>query len=120
MLGTVAFVTALAATQPVHLAECKVSAPVQDLHVGSDIGTSIEGRYELHVRFSDNTAEPIRRVVFELNDGSKIVDVGTFAPDVLIHHTFDLEPNTATSCAVTSATFADGARWTADSPAKDE
>jgi hypothetical protein len=54
--------------------------------MGRDIGTTISGHYELHVRFSDNAAEPIRRVVFELNNGSKIVDVGSFAPDVMIHH----------------------------------
>jgi hypothetical protein len=114
IFGIPALVTALATQQPVHLASCELSAPVRDLHMGTDIGTTIDGGYTLHVRFSDSAAEPLTRVVFELSDGSRIVDAGRFAPGVTIDHLFNLPPNTATSCSVGSATFADGTQWAAD------
>jgi hypothetical protein len=74
--------------------------------LGTDIGTTVTGGYNLHVRFADSGNQPIERVVFALNDGSTVVDAGTFSPRVTIDQTFELMPNNADGCSVGSATFA--------------
>jgi hypothetical protein len=79
--------------------------------MGRDIGPTVTGGYELHVRFTNDSNQPITRIVFALNDGSRVTDAGTFAPGVMIDHTFDLVPSDADSCSVDSVTFADGAQW---------
>jgi hypothetical protein len=81
--------------------------------LGTDIGTTVTGGYNLHVRFADSGNQPIERVVFALNDGSTVVDAGTFSPRVTIDQTFELMPNNADGCSVGSATFADGTQWSA-------
>ena len=51
---------------------------------------------------------------FALNDGTNVVDVGTFRPDVAIDHFLALPETDATSCTVASVTFADGKSWNAE------
>jgi hypothetical protein len=111
--GIPILVAALAVQSPVHVATCEVSAPTRDLNIGTDIGTTEIGGYQLRVRFTNGGNQPITRIVFALNDGSTVVDDGTFAPGVTIDHTFDLMPNNGDSCSVDSATLADGAQWSA-------
>jgi hypothetical protein len=111
--GIPTLVAALAVQSPVHVATCEISAPTQELNLG-DVGPAVfTGGYELHVRFTNGGNQPITRIVFALNDGSTVVDAGTFTPGVTIKHTFDLTPTDADSCSVASATFADGTRWSA-------
>jgi hypothetical protein len=81
--------------------------------LGTDIGTTVTGGYDLHVRFTDGGNQPIKRIVFALSDGTAVVDAGTFSPRVMIDHTFDLMLNNADACSVGSATFADGTQWSA-------
>jgi hypothetical protein len=112
--GIPTLVAALAVQSPVHVETCDIFAPIIDLHMGTDIGTTETGAYNLRVRFANDGNQPITRVVFALNDGRTIVDAGTFAPGVMINHWFDLAPTNADSCHVESVTFADGTRWNAD------
>lgn len=114
VLGIPFLFVALSANPPVHVIKCVVSRPTMNVHMGTDIGTTESGNYDLHVRFVDRDDEPLTRVVFALNDGARVVDAGKFSPGVVIDHTFRLDPNTASSCNVSSATFADGTRWRAD------
>jgi hypothetical protein len=109
--GIPTLVAALAVQSPVHVATCEISAPIQELNMGTDIGPTVAGRYELHVRFTNDGNQPITRVVFALNDGRTVVDAGTFAPGVTIDHKLDLMPNDADSCRADSATLADGTQW---------
>jgi len=111
--GIPVLVAALTVHSPIHIATCEISAPIRDLHLGTDIGTTVTGGYNLHVRFADGGNQPIKRVVFALNDESTVVDAGTFSPRVTIDHRFDLMPNNADACSVGSATFADGTQWSA-------
>jgi hypothetical protein len=48
--------------------------------MGTDIGTTETGGYDLHVRFADNGNKRIKRVVFTLNDGSTVVDTARSRP----------------------------------------
>ncbi len=111
--GIPVLVAALAVQSPVHIATCEISAPSPGLNMGTEIGTMETGGYLLHVRFTNGGNQPITRVVFALNDGSTVVDAGTFAPGMTIDHTFALMPSNADSCSVDSATFADGTQWSA-------
>jgi len=99
---------------PVHIASSEIVTPIQTLHMGKEIGPTVAGGYELHVRFTNDGNQPIKRIVFALNDGRTVVDAGNFAPGVTIDHTFDLPPCDADSCRVDSATFADGTQWKAN------
>jgi hypothetical protein len=101
---------------PVHVATSTITAPVQQSNIGSEIGPTVTGRYRLHVRFTNDGNQPIKRIVFVLNDGTRTVDAGTFAPGVTIDHTFARIPSDADSCTLESATFADGTQWRAGSP----
>jgi hypothetical protein len=115
--GIPTLVAALAMqSAPLHVSTEKVTAPVQELNMGSEIGTTVTGRYQLHVRFTNDGNQPIKRIVFAFDDGSRVVDAGTFAPGVTIDHTLDRTPSDADSCNVESATFADGTQWRAGRP----
>ena len=120
-VGIPALVAALALeAPPIHVATTTITAPVQQLNVGSEIGLTVTGRYQLHVRFTNESNQPIKRVVFALNDGTRIVDVGTFSQGVMVDHTFDRVPDDADSCTLVSATFADGTQWRAGRPQAQE
>jgi hypothetical protein len=101
----------LSSTPPVRLATCEVSTPTTG---ESDNAPTTVGGYTLHVRFSDSTSDPISRVTFTLDDGTKVTDVGTFNPGVTINHVFELASSDATTCAITSIRFADGDIWNAN------
>ena len=101
----------MSSTPPVQLATCKVSTPTT---LQGDNGPTTVGGYAVQVRFSNTAPEPISRVTFTLDDGTKVIDVGTFSPGVTIDHTFGLASSDATSCTVTAVTFADGAIWDAN------
>jgi hypothetical protein len=110
--GIPTLVAALAMQPPVQVETFKVAAPIQQLHPGRDIGPTVTGDGDqLHVRFKNDGDEPIKRIVFELNDGTMVADVGTFAPGVTIDHTFDLGATDADMGSVESVTFADGTHW---------
>jgi hypothetical protein len=96
---------------PVDVASCQVVAPIQE-QLGDGAGDPAGG-YELFTRFANSGGQPIKRIVFALNDGTRVVDVGKFTPGVTINHWFDLAPTDADSCHVVSATFADGTKWSA-------
>lgn len=91
---------------PVNVASCQVETPI--MVPQGDAGSQIIGGYALHVRFSDTAAQPISKVVFRLNDGTTVSDMGTFSPGVSIDHKFALNDENATSCTVDSAVLADG------------
>jgi hypothetical protein len=101
----------VASTPPVKLATCEVSTPVT-AEQGDGVPVTF-GSFALHVRFSNTAQQPISRVTFTLDDGTKVVDVGTFSPGITINHALGLENGTASSCAVTSVEFANGATWRA-------
>jgi hypothetical protein len=112
VIGASATTTAAVhARPPINVAACRVSTPVADLHMGRDIGTTYVGNYALHVRFSDASEQPIKRVVFTLNNGRRVVDTGTFSPGVTIRQTLDLSPTNGDACSVRSVTLANGMRW---------
>jgi hypothetical protein len=90
---------------PIKLATCEVSTPIVQQ---SDNGSATFGTYALHVRFSNETQQPISRVLFVLNDGTKVSDVGTFSPGVTINHLLAIEDTGATSCSATEVEFATG------------
>ena len=92
-------------------ARCDIVTPTV---VQNDNGPSTVGVYALRVRFSDATTEPISRVTFTLDDGTKVIDAGTFSPGIAIDHALDLNGTNATSCTVTAVQFADGATWNAN------
>jgi hypothetical protein len=98
---------------PVHVAACDFSSPIAALNIGTGAIQMSESPYQLHIRFSNGGDQPITRLVVALNDGSTVVDAGTFAPGVMIDHTFDIAPGEADSCSIASATFADGTEWKA-------
>jgi hypothetical protein len=98
----------LSSAPPIRLATCEVSTPNT---FQNDNGPTTVGEYTLHVRFSDATSEPISRVLFTLNDGSQVSDVGTFSPGVTINHVLGLSSTDATSCTATIVRFANGAIW---------
>lgn len=102
---------AFALHSPVRVAACEVSAPPADLNIGTDGAPAAPGGSALRVRFSNEGTQPIKRVVFALNDGSTIVDAGTFTPGVTIDHEFNIAGDEANSCSVASVTYADGTQW---------
>lgn len=100
---------------PASVTSCNVIAPT--FYQGNpDSAKETDGNYRLRVRFSDVTDRQLKRVVFELNDGRKVVDVGAFSPGVAIDHTFFLARNSAGECHVSSATLADGEVWRSQEP----
>jgi hypothetical protein len=101
----------LASAPPIELATCEVSKPVTTWSNNDD--TTNVGASALHVRFSDAAAKPISRVIFTLDDGATVNDVGTFNPGVAINHNLRLTRTAATSCVVSAVTFADGTAWDA-------
>jgi hypothetical protein len=115
VLGIPILVAALEVQSPVDLGSCQIAAPIQQ-QMGDGATGSASGGYELFVRFANAGNQPLKRVVFALNDGSTVVDVGTFTPGVTIDHRLDLAPTNAASCHVVSATFADGTQWNASQP----
>jgi hypothetical protein len=104
----------LASSAPIQLASCEVSKPVA-VWSNNDDPITVGGASAVHVRFSDVATEPISRVIFTLDDGATVNDVGTFGPGVAINHTLRLASTTATSCVVSAVTFADGTTWAAKS-----
>jgi hypothetical protein len=96
---------------PVGLTTCEVLTPTI---IQSDNGSNTVGSYALHVRFTDATSEPISRVIFTLDNGSQVSDVGRFSPGVAINHALNLSATDATSCAVTMVRFEDGSIWKAN------
>ena len=102
---------ALSSTPPVRLATCEVSTLA---NVQSDNGPATVGGYTLHVRFFNTASQPISRVTFTLNDGSRVTDVGTFSPGITIDHMLRLASSDATTCTATAVRFADGAIWNAN------
>jgi hypothetical protein len=81
--------------------------------MGRDIGPTVTGGAELHVRFTNDGDQSIKRIVFALNDGRTVADTGTFAPGATIEQTLDLASSDAQSGRVDSVTFADGTQWSA-------
>jgi hypothetical protein len=108
MLGSL---VGLSSMPPVRLATCQV---LTSTTLQSDSGPTTVGIYSLHVRFADTTPEPISRVIFTLDDGSQVSDVGTFSPGVAINHDLDLSSTQATSCAISMVQFVDGTTWNAN------
>jgi len=102
---------ALASVAPIDLASCEASNPIA-VSSNNDSPNTV-GASALHVRFSDAAAEPISRVTFTLDDGATVNDVGTFSPGITIDHNLRLANTDATSCTVSTVTFADGAAWVA-------
>jgi hypothetical protein len=96
---------------PIDLAGCEASKPITVS--SSNDGPTTVGASALHVRFSDAAAKPISRVIFILDDGATVNDVGTFSPGVVIDHNLRLANIEATSCTVSAVTFADGTAWVA-------
>jgi hypothetical protein len=62
------------------------------------------GFYAVHIRFTNVAQEPLIRVVFALDDGMHLTDVGKFSLNVQIDHTFFLDPTNATSCTASFKT----------------
>jgi hypothetical protein len=101
----------LAPAAPIDLASCEASKPIT-VSSNNDDSTTV-GASALHVRFSNAAAKPISRVIFTLDDGAAVNDVGTFSPGVVIDHNLRLANAEATSCTVSAVTFADGTAWDA-------
>ena len=101
----------LASASPIELVSCEVSKPAA-AWVNNDDSTNVDAS-ALHVRFSDSAAKPISRVIFILDDGATVNDVGTFSPGVAINHNLRLTSTAATSCVVSAVTYADGTAWDA-------
>jgi hypothetical protein len=102
----------LTSNPPVELATCEVTTPV--IQQQGDGSSATVGQYSLHVRFADTAQQPISRVTFTLEDGTSVIDVGTFSPGVTINHALPLESTSAGPCEVTAVEFADGATWQPD------
>jgi hypothetical protein len=100
-----------ASVPPIDLASCEPSKPIT-VSSNNDSPTTV-GASALHVRFSDSAAKPISQVIFTLDDGATVNDVGTFSPGVVIDHNLRLANTEATSCTVSAVTFADGTAWDA-------
>lgn len=109
MLGWLVGVSTL---PPVRIESCQISTPSL-VSLPNDGGSAIQGDYSLRIRFIDTANLTISRVTFTLGDGTHVVDVGTFSPSIAIDHTLRLPQTDATTCAVTSVTFADGESWKA-------
>jgi hypothetical protein len=101
-LGTLFGLTSMS---PVKLSTCEVSAPTVQQ---SDNGSTTIGAYSLHVRFSNETQQPISRVLFVLSDGTKVSDVGIFSPGVTINHLLAIKSTDAAYCSATEVEFAAG------------
>jgi hypothetical protein len=101
------------AEPPVNLAMCSVSQPVA-YQTGNPDSAVLLGPHLLHVRFSAASNKNVTAVIFALNDGTNVVDAGTFSPGATIEHSFLLEPTDAETCRVSSVTFSDGETWTND------
>src|ERR1700729_1374401 len=108
MLGSL---VGLSSVPPVRLVTCEVSTPNT---FQNDNGPTTVGEYPPQLRFSDATSEAISRVLFTLNDGTQVSDVGTFSPGVAINHVLGLSSTNATSCTATIVRFASGAIWNAN------
>jgi hypothetical protein len=105
-----ASLVAMTASQPIHIQACSVSAPMT-LETG-DAGYETYGGYNVRIRFVNTARQPVSRVTFRLNDGTAVVDRGTFSPNVPIDHTFfNVPPTEADSCGVSGARFSDGSSW---------
>ena len=127
--GIPTLVAALSMQPPVDVETLSIAAPMQALHLGRDIGPTVTGDDELHVRFTNDGDQPIKRIVFVLKNGRRVADAGTFAPGVTIDQTLDIgrdtaesdsddsvtlaDGDTAESGSVNSVTFADGTQWRA-------
>jgi hypothetical protein len=101
----------LTSVPPVKLAMCDVLTPVTTQE--NDGGPTTSCAYALHVRFSNASQQPISRVTFTLNDGTRVNDLGTFGPGITINHALGLTSTGAASCSVTAVEFADGTTWMA-------
>jgi hypothetical protein len=110
MLSAIVFAAAASYVNivPVNLVSCRIVEPVLVPFDGGKGGFQKVGAHALHVRFTNIALEPITKVVFRLNDGSTVSDVGTFLRGVSIDHTLTLRDKKATSCAVDSVVLADG------------
>jgi len=95
---------------PVHVSTCDISTP-SFIPSGAATGTTMVGDYSLHVRFDDIAPQAIAQVTFALNDGTRVVDAGTFSRNITIDHVLALAPTPAQSCTVSSVRFADGTTW---------
>ena len=109
MLGALVGVSTM---PPVRIDSCQISTPFIVTST-DDASSRVLGDYSLRIRFIDTAERPISRVTFRLNDGTSVVDVGTFSPSIAIDHTLHLPQTEATTCAVASVTFADGESWNA-------
>jgi hypothetical protein len=101
-LGTTFGLTSMS---PVKLSTCEVWAPIVQQ---SDYGSAPIGAYSLHVRFSNETQQPISRVLFVLSDGTKVSDVGTFSPGVTINHQLAINSTDAPHCSAIEVPLAAG------------
>lgn len=95
--------------QPVRIESCYVSTPVEMPQ--GDAGPVKYGEYSVRIRFADAAELPLSRVTFRLNDGTTVVDRGTFSPNVTIDRTVDLPATSADSCSVASVRFSNGVAW---------
>ena len=115
MIATLMFgsLVAVSTNSPVRIESCRISTP-SEVPSGNDLGFLTVGGYSLRVRFVNAASQTISRVAFKLNDGTSVIDAGTFSPGIAIDHTRPLPQTDATGCEVTSVTFADGESWNAD------
>jgi hypothetical protein len=103
-----------------------IAAPPIELDSCEYMHNHTNTKFGLRVRYVNVSATPAVMVRFHATwgDGSSLYlrDVGSFAQDVTIEHTFPGPPNElygfGFTCAVTSARFADGSMWTA--PVEDQ
>jgi hypothetical protein len=105
---TLSSLVGLSAVPPVKIATCDF--PITASYGDGDSVTN--GAYSVRIRFVNVANQAISRVRFSLDDGTSVVDAGTFSPSVTIDHILLLPKSTdATSCSVSSVTFADGESW---------
>jgi hypothetical protein len=105
--------SAVATQSPVHVGACYIFHPIAALNLGAGATMGVSPHL-LHIQFSNDSSQPITRIVIALNDGRTVVDAGKFAPGVEISHAIDLGPGDADSCSIASATFANGSEWDVD------
>jgi hypothetical protein len=110
-----AALTGYTSVPPVNVASCQIETPII-VPQGNDGDSETIGGYSVRVRFSDAAAQPISKVVFRLNDGNTVSDVGTFSPGVSIDHKLALNDQNATACTADSAVLADGTRVSVSTP----
>jgi len=96
------------ATDPVEVTQC---TPVYEAPQNSPFAVGLRIQSGVEVRFVNHARVAANQVTFRLSDGPDApvtIERGTFAPGVTIRAVFDTEPQSATSCRIEAARFADG------------